>query len=163
MRRITIHTIRRFHEELTYNPETGEIRRKKTGELAGLPQPSSKNYGHISIDNRKFTTHRIAYAMYHGYMNEDLVVDHINGDVTNNRISNLRLIPMITNCQNVADKPYKHGSTGYLGVSKRGNKYRAQIWVNGTNRDLGRFNTPEEAHSKYIEAKRELHGGFIGR
>ena len=163
MRVITIHTIRRFHEELTYNLETGEIRRKKTGELAGLPQPSSKNYGCISIDNRKFTAHRVAYAMCYGYIDENLVVDHINGDVTNNKISNLRLVPVITNSQNIADKPFKHGSSGYLGVSKRGNKYRAQIWVNGTNKELGTFDTPEEAHSKYIESKRQLHSGFIGR
>jgi len=40
---------------------------------------------------------------------------------------------------------------------KRKGKYQAQIKVNGKQNGLGLYNTAEEAHQVYIEAKRRLH------
>lgn len=43
-----------------------------------------------------------------------------------------------------------------VGVSKRGNRYRASITISGKNKDLGCFDTKEEAFSTY-KAAREMH------
>ena len=43
--------------------------------------------------------------------------------------------------------------TGFPGVHQRGNKFVSKI----QNRQIGRFDTPEEAHAAYLKAKVEHH------
>jgi hypothetical protein len=43
-----------------------------------------------------------------------------------------------------------------IGVSKKGNRFRAQINVNGKQKHLGLFDTPEEAHQAWRIAKQDL-------
>jgi hypothetical protein len=47
--------------------------------------------------------------------------------------------------------------SGFLGASPHRGKFQAQITVNGKNRYLGMFETPEAAHAAYVAAKRNLH------
>ena len=86
------------------------------------------------------------------------MIDHINGNPSDNRISNLRLCDRNINLQNQR-KAQKHNKLGVLGVSKYGNSYRAQIHVGTKVKYIGSFKTPEEAHVAYLECKRELHPG----
>jgi hypothetical protein len=54
------------------------------------------------------------------------MVDHKNGDTTDNQISNLRLATHSTNAMNMR----KHkGASSYKGVSKNKNSWRTQIWI----------------------------------
>ena len=46
-------------------------------------------------------------------------------------------------------------STGLTGVTIRRGKYEAGITVNGRRMYLGTFNTAEESHGAYLEAKRK--------
>ena len=46
-------------------------------------------------------------------------------------------------------------STGLTGVTIRRGKYEAGITINGRSMYLGTFNTAEEAHVAYLEAKRK--------
>ena len=46
-------------------------------------------------------------------------------------------------------------STGLTGVTIRRGRYEAGITVNGRSIYLGTFNTAEEAHGAYLEAKRK--------
>ena len=85
-------------------------------------------------------------------------IDHINGDRKDNRIVNLRDATAKINAQNIRKAPV-NSSTGYLGVTKKGSKYRAQISLNGSKKHLGYFDTAEEAHERYVEMKRILHPG----
>lgn len=50
----------------------------------------------------------------------------------------------------------KNKSTYPVGVYKRISRYRAVISINGKNKYLGSFITPEEAHEAYLKAKKEL-------
>jgi hypothetical protein len=43
-----------------------------------------------------------------------------------------------------------------IGVSKLGNRFRANIRVNGKQKHLGYFDTPEEAHEAWHKAKKAL-------
>lgn len=88
----------------------------------------------------------------------DLHVDHRDGDGFNNRRSNLRLVTLFQNLQNVT-KPARNKKSGLpLGVIPSGspNKpYLAQFTVFG-KRYKKNFKTPEEASQWYWETKQRL-------
>jgi hypothetical protein len=84
----------------------------------------------------------------------DLIVDHMDWDRLNNQRSNLRLV---TRSQNNTNKRTQSKS-GYRGVGKVDNKWRAQISVKGNNVILGLFTTAEEAANAYNSKAVELFG-----
>lgn len=88
------------------------------------------------------------------------LVDHIDNDPLNNRRKNLRLA---TKSQNGANSKRKvDNSTGYKGVIFESftKRYKAAIRINGKTINLGRYDTPEEAHEAYKQAAIKYHGEF---
>lgn len=91
---------------------------------------------------------------------EGEVSDHINGNPLDNRRVNLRLA---TKAQNAMNRGINANSkSGYKGVShhKSSGRWNAMIGINGKQKSLGYFNTPEEAAQAYNESALELHGEF---
>jgi len=90
-------------------------------------------------------------------------VDHINGIRDDNRIENLRWVTRSQNQYNT--KVRKHNRVGLKGVSvdqdKKSNKYQARIIIEGKQKNIGWFSTPEEAHEAYVAKARELHGEYF--
>lgn len=86
------------------------------------------------------------------------LLDHINCDPADNRIVNLREANMSENKRNSG--PHKDNKSGYKGVSSKGNRWRAEIWIEGNRIRLGTFTTPEEAYSAYCSAAKKHHGKF---
>ena len=85
-------------------------------------------------------------------------IDHHNGDSLDNRKENLRPCSPKQNSQN--QKLRKDSTTGYKGVTKHYNKFRAQIFVEGKKKYLGLFATAELAAHAYNAAAREYFGDF---
>lgn len=85
-------------------------------------------------------------------------IDHKNSDKLDNRRSNLRLV---TNQQNSWNKPKanRNSRSGYKGVTynKRDNNWRSVLSLNGKRYELGRYDTPLEAHKAYVAKILELH------
>ena len=73
-----------------YNPDTGVFTRKSTGHIYKLGK--GKKYLVVVLRGVCFKLHRLAYYMATGNDPGDLMVDHIDRDTTNNRLSNLRLV-----------------------------------------------------------------------
>jgi hypothetical protein len=71
---------------------------------------------------------------------------------------NLRDVSPRENKQNLR-KPNRDNKAGLLGVSPNGKRWAAQVESNGRKFYLGTYDTPEEAHAKYLVAKRNLHAG----
>lgn len=92
--------------------------------------------------------------------NPEGVVDHINGDPSDCRRSNLRSATQQQNTYNSLLP--KSSTTGYKGVcfDKHRGKYVAHIHPNGKTKFLGYFNKPEEAALAYDKAASVYFGDF---
>jgi hypothetical protein len=86
--------------------------------------------------------------------------DHSDTDKLNNQKYNLRICTRSQNKMNI--RITLANSSGYKGVCwfKRGQKWKAQIMVNGKNIHLGYFTCPIEAAKVYNEAAIKYHGEF---
>lgn len=89
----------------------------------------------------------------------DIMIDHINHNPSDNRKCNLR---PATKSQNGANRPKtKHNTSGYKGVTTlRNGKYMARITVNYKGIYLGCYNTPEEAYAAYKKAEEKYFGEY---
>jgi HNH endonuclease/AP2 domain len=87
-----------------------------------------------------------------------VIIDHRDGDPSNNRWDNLR---RATVAQNGANKPrHRNNTSGFKGVCRDRGRWRAAIYKNGRRHPLGNFPTPEAAHAAYVKAARKLFGEF---
>lgn len=160
--------IEQIRKEIKYDPDTGELRwlsRKQGRRLSGLAGSvtnGSQGYVLVRAGGMSVLGHRLAWALHYGSWPEG-ILDHINGNRSDNRISNLRLADADINSQNRRSSG-SHSTTGLLGVTRfkignRRERFRAVISVNGKQRYLGFFDTPQAAHAAYLDAKRKLHSG----
>jgi hypothetical protein len=148
---------------VTYDPETGEFinikkRRKgrpRLGEVIG--RIGSDGYVVLTIEGREVKAHRVAWAYMTGEWPSKFI-DHKNMVRTDNRFCNLREATKAENMQNQR-KGQPHGKSGLLGVGWHNmrNRWSAQIGVDNKKIHLGLFDTPEEAHAAYLEAKKKYH------
>lgn len=97
---------------------------RHAGKEAGAVHPDG--YLRVSIDNRLYSGHRLAWAVHYG---EEPAknIDHIDGDKLNNRIANLRLADHAENMRNVRGKP--RNTSGVTGVfwCKRSKRWLARV------------------------------------
>jgi hypothetical protein len=102
--------------------------------------------------------HRIALYLSGVEIAKGLFVDHIDGDGTNNRLSNLRVVTARTNLRNQS-RP-KNNTSGTLGVywAAACGKWRATIMTDYKNLHLGLYTNKDDA----IEARKaaEVKYGF---
>lgn len=147
---------------LLYDPQSGLFtwrqrrRHHPVGSAAGAV--CKRGYVVIGLLGKTRKAHRLAWAYVYGEMPAGLI-DHIDGNKSNNRIDNLRVVTNTVNMQNLRAAP-KGSASGKLGVHVgRSSKWRARIIVDGARVNLGSYETPEEAHQAYIAAKRRLHPG----
>ncbi len=90
------------------------------------------------------------------------IIDHINGDRSDNRRSNLRFC---TRSQNNQNQFARKGSCRFKGVHYAGDAHRTKPWrariqLNNNQTLLGYFTTPEAAARRYDQAAVELFGEF---
>lgn len=153
---------------LDYDPGTGllfwrvreDVPARTNKRFAGKPAGGPDGqYGYITIRlyDRLYQAHRLVWLHVHGVWPE-AVLDHIDGNPTNNRLENLRPATRAENNRNKIGK----GVTPYKGITREPgtNRWVAQIQLGKKNHRLGSFDTPELAHAAYCEAAARYHGAF---
>lgn len=94
---------------------------------------SKNGYGRIRVNGKEHLTHRVIYEMFYGDIPDGMIIDHRNGNITDNHIDNLRLATDTQNNQNKVRNSFKTQDLP-KGIHKQGNGrkgYQAQIRHNG--------------------------------
>src|ERR1700733_11337823 len=108
MKRLTAKLVRSLFD---YNPLTGILRRKATGATGYRKKDGYLVFG-AAGKNR--TAHRLIWLMVHGRLpRKPKEIDHINGNPSDNRLSNLRIVTHGQNLQNA--KLQRNNSLGIKG------------------------------------------------
>jgi hypothetical protein len=149
---------------LDYDKENGCFYNKKTrgaalnGYTAGCKK--ANGYVYVGVFRRQILCHRLVWFVEHGVW-PLMVLDHIDGDKSNNRILNLRLATYSQNSIN--RKVMANSKTQLKGVwfNKKKNRYRACVRCDNKRIYLGSYRTPEEAHAAYVAKAAELHQEFM--
>jgi hypothetical protein len=120
----------------------------------GICKSGSGGYLNSRICNRTWLLHRIVYFAHNpdwdiNDCSKKNQIDHIDGDRTNNHISNLRVVTQAQNQQNTKRKGYTY--------NKREQKWKAYIKLNGKRKHLGYYDTEEEAKQARAEAVKKYH------
>lgn len=177
-------TAERLRELLHYDPDTGALTWKSrplsdfkdgkrlkaitiwrkwhatfAGYVAGCIRYTDKMHV-VRVDDVLYCAHQLAWLYMTGEWQES-EIDHIDLDRSNNRWSNLR--PATRRQQMGNRRVLPMSGTGFKGVEKRWNRYRAYINCEGQRRRLGQFDTPEEASAAYMRAAIEIFGEEFAR
>ena len=129
----------------------------RTG-LVKVMRPSAGKgcYQNIKLRyNNKYKTKYIHHLVAESFLGHNpsghyIVVDHINGDTEDNRLSNLRIV---TQHENVLSSKLVGGSSKYPGVDwhRQSKKWRARIQINGARMTIGMYDSEEEAKDAYFK------------
>ena len=127
--------------------------------VAGMPAGciNCAGYQVVSLLGSQYKVHRLVYAYHTG--DWPIIVDHINGNRSDNRIENLRAVPPYVNSANTNKVS---GKSSYRGVSLLNGRPRAFIQCQGRREFLGYFKTEQEAGLAYLKRRAELHKDMIG-
>lgn len=175
----SVETLRKL---LAYNPETGVLtwlmrtpemfagatqehrrswcarwNKRYAGTVAGALQ--TDGYLQVKVHNRPMLAHRLAWAIHYGKWPD--CVGHIDEDLSNNRILNLRSTSRQI-CQR-NQKRHSRNTSGRTGVSwsRVRSVWTAQIKIGEKSLYLGSFSEFDDAVSARIEA--EKRHNFTGK
>lgn len=156
-------TAARLRAVLSYDPATGIFTRRQTTcprLKPGCAAGTTTVYGYVrvQVDGHIYPAHHLAWLHVHGEWPVG-ILDHANGERSDNRIANLRPATISQNKAN--SKLRQDNQSGFKGAYLAPNgRWRAQIRCNGKLRSLGRFPTAEQAHAAYAKAAADLFGEF---
>lgn len=92
--------------------------RIKIGQLAGVV--NKEKYKQVGINGKIYLQHRLIWIMFNGDISDNMVIDHINRNKTDNRIENLRIVSrsinrLNTNSKNITTYNLAGGEIAYRG------------------------------------------------
>jgi hypothetical protein len=128
----------------------------RKGETAGWKDKDG--YIQLYFQGKTISLHKLVF-MYFNDREPDGFLDHKNGDRTDCRPCNLREATREENNQNRSK--HEDNQTGFKGVVPYGEKFRAYIKIDGVTKNLGTFETAEEAGKAYQKVAKEAHGEFF--
>jgi len=128
----------------------------RAGRKAGCT--NSRGYLVVGLNYKKYLIHRLIWVM-HG--NDPVaVIDHINGNTTDNRIENLRASTHTENMCNA--KRSRRNTSGIKGVSwnKSSRKWIGSVWYQQKMYKTPAFEIKEQCAEAVRMLRLELHGEF---
>ena len=145
-----------------YDPSTGELfykqvssNRVKIGSKVGKP---SKSHGYLNVglgNLKMLLVHKLILTMNGVEIPDDMEVDHKDGDRTNNKLNNLRVVTHGINMKN--RKIGSNNTSGYFGIRiLNSGRFSCKITSEGVENNLGTVDTFEEALIIRKKAEKEL-------
>lgn len=134
----------------------GRVKSLKYGKERIL-KPSLRNgYNIYKINNVNRSEHQLVAMAFlnHKLGNKFLHVDHIDGNIKNNSLENLR----VTSARFNVNRSQQKCKVKYKGVMFENGKYRARIYIDGIKKHLGYFTCEICAHLAYLNAVKEVEG-----
>lgn len=160
---LTLEELRQeFLKRFEYRDGELYLRFRKYNKDINLPAGSynKRGYRKVNVNYKTYYVHRIVFLMHHGYLPP--ILDHIDGNIKNNKIENLREATQSQNQFNrKIDKDSNTGVKGVKWVEKR-KQYLAHVRVNYKKHYVGCFKVLEDAE-KAVKAFREKHHGKFAR
>lgn len=150
-------------DRLSYNHETGDFTwiyinkahprlfGKKAGAVISCKNKTSRLV--IKIDGVAFFAHRLAWFLFN--KEQPNIIDHINGDSLDNRISNLRNVTTKENAKNHGKKFNKSGLPCGVRLLPSG-KFQSRIRCNKKEIVIGTYDLPNLAELAYLSKRSEL-------
>lgn len=107
---------------------------------------------------KQWKLHRIVAHSFLSNPDQLRDLDHIDGDILNNRIENLR---WCSHSNNLGNRPgWKKRTSLPKNVYRIGRRFRVQIMKDYKTKYFGSFETVEAAHEVAISARHSLFGEF---
>lgn len=147
-----------------YDPKTGDLYRVLGREAADPYSlrrvnyrksdygkgPSALRKHMVSIKRKLYPATYIVWRIVYGRLpRKGFVIDHINGDATDDRLENLREVTIRGNAHNL--QTHRAGKAVGVDVLPSG-RFRARISLKGKLTQLGTYDTQEEASKAVQEA-----------
>jgi len=144
--------------------DLGNVRNDATGRIL---KPGKDTGGYFIVTlckngiKKTITVHRLVALTFIENPENKKCVDHIDGNKTNNNLTNLRWATLTENQRN--SKMSISNTSGIKGVSfeKKANKWKASIRINSILIHLGYFDTIEEAAAARQTKANEHFGEFV--
>ncbi len=118
---------------------------------SGIPRVRGKT--------KKILFHRELLADELKKVSKNYFVDHINGNVLDNRIANLRIVSAAENARN--RRKGTNTSSKFKGVTAHADNWIAQATYNGKHHYLGYFKSEVEAARAYDEFCKKNYGSVM--
>ena len=120
----------------------------------------TKGYICAQVMRKTYSIHRLIWIFHNGNIENNYTIDHIDRDILNNKIENLRLATHSQNSQNTGKKP--NNTSGYKNVywCKDKQKWRVLCIVKGKSKSNGYYFLLEDAVKASIELRNKFHGEF---
>lgn len=131
----------------------GRVLNTKTGNYVGFK--TSYGYKAIDVTGRQVRVHQLVAAEFLEHRdapNKFIMIDHINGDKSDNNVNNLRIVTAKQNSRNT--KRFKQKRLGCIYIT-RCNTYQALITFKG-KRHVKSFKTKSEAENFITQKNKEF-------
>jgi len=145
---------------MKYDPETGILSwivNKGSASKGKVSRTKSCYITHM-VDHKDYKATHIIWLYVYGHLPSN-IIDHINGDIKDNRISNLREVTLVENNRNCKNKSNSHSRFKGAAKSKNG-YYQVQIRHDNKQTYIGRYKSEIEAAYWYDMASIQYHGEF---
>ena len=138
-------------QHMFYDPLTGVLSRTSGRYKGSKGCVNSDGAISISFNGLKHKAHRLIWLYVYGVWPD--VIDHVNGNPSDNRLSNLRNVTQETNLRNMKlSVRNKSGCTGVC-YSTNHNKWMVQVGLGNGKKYSGLFDTYEAAVTNVLEVR----------
>ena len=148
--------------DITYQEDGSLVWNKTKGRAVkgqAVGWSSKDGYLEAQVSGKRYKVHHIVWKLHHGFFPDRL--DHINGNRTDNRISNLRQCSVAENSRNRKNKEYRELPRNIY-YYKTAGKYRVCLMKDGKAHSFGVFDDLSLAETIAKQARELYFGEFSG-